>query len=390
MTGPPPDGSASTGRFADYGRPRRVDGGLRARSTRGAIGRSWWSRRFLEVLESFALGTRLTRGRSYARAGQVLSLDVAPGVVTARVQGSRPGPYRVRIALEPFPAALWDRIEAELAAQAFFSARLLAGDLPAELEELCAGVGAPLFPAGVDELAQRCDCPDFAVPCKHLAAAFYLLAEAFDADPFELLHWRGRRRAELLDRLRDLRAAATAGDRAEPAAGAAGATAGDRRAPRAGRVPARSTPDGPGRVPAWSTPDGSGRVPAWSTPDGPGREPTSSTPAVAGGGPGSPSTRDDGGRVAPAVGAARALAALPPAPLDEAVDRFWVPPVPLPDRPPTLSTGPDLLLRQLGAPAPALGGPGLLERLRRAYREFGQARPEAGRAPASGARPTTR
>ncbi|WP_405105745.1 SWIM zinc finger family protein [Micromonospora sp. NBC_01405] len=329
MTGPPPDGSASTGRFADYGRPRRVDGGLRARSARGAIGRSWWSRRFLEVLESFALGTRLTRGRSYARAGQVLSLDVAPGVVTARVQGSRPGPYRVRIALEPFPAALWDRIEAELAAQAFFSARLLAGDLPAELEELCAGVGAPLFPAGVDELAQRCDCPDFAVPCKHLAAAFYLLAEAFDADPFELLHWRGRRRAELLDRLRDLRAAA---------------------------------------------PDGAGSV----------------APAAAGGGSGSPSTRDDGGRVAPAVGAARALAALPPAPLDEAVDRFWVPPVPLPDRPPTLSTGPDLLLRQLGAPAPALGGPGLLERLRRAYREFGQARPEAGRAPASGSRPTTR
>ncbi|MER5701743.1 SWIM zinc finger family protein [Micromonospora sp. NPDC002296] len=365
MTGPSPDGSASTGRFADYGRPRRVDGGLRARSTRGAIGRSWWSRRFLEVLESFALGTRLTRGRSYARAGQVLSLDVAPGVVTARVQGSRPGPYRVRIALEPFPAALWDRIEAELGAQAFFSARLLAGDLPAELEELCAGVGAPLFPARVDELAQRCDCPDFAVPCKHLAAAFYLLAEAFDADPFELLHWRGRRRAELLDRLRDLRAA-TAADRAEPATGAAGVTSGDRGAPRAGRVPAPSTPDGAGRAP------------------------TSSTPAAAGGGSGSPSTRDGGGRVAPAVGAARAFAGLPPAPLDEAVDRFWLPPVPLPDRPPTLSTGSDLLLRQLGAPAPALGGPGLLERLRRAYREFGQARPETGRAPESGSRPTPR
>ncbi|NBE85337.1 SWIM zinc finger family protein [Micromonospora rubida] len=390
MTGPSPDGSASTGRFAEYGRPRRVDGGLRARSTRGAIGRSWWSRRFLEVLESFALGTRLTRGRSYARAGQVLSLDIAPGVVTARVQGSRPQPYRVRIALEPFPTALWHRIEAELAAQAFFSARLLAGDLPAELEELCAGAGAPLFPARVDELAQRCDCPDFAVPCKHLAAAFYLLAEAFDADPFELLHWRGRRRAELLDRLRDLRAAAPTAGRAEPTAGAAGAgaTAVDRNAPRAGRVPASSTPDGPGRVPAPSTPDGSDRVPAPSTPDGPGRA-GSAAPAVAGR-PGSPSARDDRVRVAPAVGAARALAALPPAPLDEAVDRFWVPPVPLPDRPPTLLTGPDLLLRQLGPPAPALGGPGLLERLRRAYREFGHARPETGRAPTSVPRPTTR
>ncbi|MEU4472905.1 SWIM zinc finger family protein [Micromonospora sp. NPDC023888] len=299
----------STDRFADYGRPRRVDGGLRARSARGAIGRSWWSRRFLEVLESFALGTRLTRGRSYARAGQVLTLDIAPGRVSAVVQGSRPQPYQVSIALEPFPAALWSRIEAELAGQAFFSARLLAGDLPDELEELFVAAGAPLFPAGVDELTQRCNCPDFAVPCKHLAATFYLLAEAFDADPFELLHWRGRSRAELLDELRARRVEAT---------GAA--------------LP--PTPTGPP-----SEPDG-----RLSTVDG----------------------------LAP-VGAARALAGLPATPLAESADRFWTPAVPLPDRPPRLATGPDLLLRQLGAPAPAIGGPGLLERLRRAYRAFGPA-----------------
>lgn len=292
--------------FADYGRPRRVDGGLRARSVRGAIGQSWWSRRFLEVLESFALGTRLTRGRSYARAGQVLSLDIAPGRVSAVVQGSRPTPYQVSIALKPFPATLWSRIENELAGQAFFSARLLAGDLPDELEELFIAAGAPLFPAGVDELTQRCNCPDFAVPCKHLAATFYLLAEAFDADPFELLHWRGRSRAQLLDELRARRAAAT------------GTT-------------------GPVDVP--SEPDG-----AVSTVD----------------------------FVAP-VGAARALAGLSATPLAEAADRFWSAPVPLPDRPPRLVTGTDLLLRQLGAPAPAIGGPGLLERLRRAYRAFGPA-----------------
>ncbi|GAA2717717.1 SWIM zinc finger family protein [Micromonospora olivasterospora] len=333
----PSGGGASTGRFAEYGRPRRVDGGLRARSTRGAIGRSWWSRRFLEVLESFALGTRLTRGRSYARAGQVLSLDVAPGVVTASVQGSRAEPYRVRIELAPFPARLWDRVEAELAAQAFFSARLLAGDLPAELEELFVAAGAPLFPAGIDELAQRCSCPDFAVPCKHLAAAFYLLAEAFDADPFALLHWRGRRRSDLLDRLRALRAA---DGRAAPP------TAGDDGRAAEGRAP--STADDGDRA------DGI-RV--------------------------RPSRAD--GRALPAVGAARALAALPAAPPADAVDRFWVPPVPLPDRPPSLATGPDLLLRQLGAPAPALGGPGLVERLRRAYREFGRPRPETDRGPSS-------
>ncbi|GAA0398313.1 SWIM zinc finger family protein [Micromonospora gifhornensis] len=291
-----PTGTGGRGRFADYGRPRRVDGGLRARSSRGAIGVSWWSRRFLEVLESFALGTRLTRGRAYARAGQVVRLDIAPGTVTSTVQGSRPRPYQVHIALPVFPEQLWARIEAELAGQAFFSARLLAGDLPAELEELFTAVGAPLFPATVTELAQRCSCPDAAVPCKHLAATFYLLAEAFDADPFALLHWRGRSRDALLDRLRELRGTGT-----------------------------------------------------------------------------KPSSTGTLGTVRPAAaGAARALTDLPVAPLAETVDRFWLPPVPLPDRPPSVASRPDLLLRQLGAPAPAIGGPGLLERLRQAYRQLGE------------------
>ncbi|WP_216592971.1 SWIM zinc finger family protein [Verrucosispora sioxanthis] len=291
------------GRFADYGPPRRVDGGLRARSTRGAIGVSWWSRRFLEVL------ARLTRGRSYARAGQVLRLDVAPGVVTAVVQGSRAKPYQVSVALPPFPARLWERIEQELAAQAFFSARLLAGDLPAELEELFVAAEAPLFPAAIGELDQRCSCPDVAVPCKHLAATFYLLAEAFDADPFTLLHWRGRSRADLLARLRRLRVEDQASTTPQlrdgaPVAGVDAAAARDVAGP----------------------------------PDLTGRR----------------------------------LADLPGTPLAEAVDRFWLPPVPLPDRPPSLTARPDLLLRQLGAPAPAIGGPGLVERLRHAYRQLGE------------------
>ncbi|MGW4297442.1 SWIM zinc finger family protein [Micromonospora chersina] len=301
-----PDGGS---RFAEFGPPRRVEGGLKARSTRGAIGSSWWSRRFLEVLESFALGTRLTRGRAYARRGQVLRLDVAPGLVTASVQGSRPDPYPVRIGLAAYPDEVWERIEVELAGQAFFSARLLAGDLPAELEELFAAAGAPLFPRAVGELDQHCGCPDFAVPCKHLAATFYLLAEAFDADPFQLLHWRGRARGELLDRLRTLRGAASPGD---PAA----------------------APDGP------------------------------AVPADTHGAPG-PNARQ-------VAGAGRVLGGLPAVPPDEEVDRFWLSPVALPDRPPTLATGPELLLRQLGPPGAAIGGPGLVERLRRAYRQFGR------------------
>ncbi|MFE2612345.1 SWIM zinc finger family protein [Micromonospora chalcea] len=311
--------------FDDYGPPLRVEGGLRARSTRGAIGQSWWSRRFVEVLESFALGSRLTRGRAYARRGQVLRLDVSPGKVTAEVQGSRPRPYPVRIGLAAYPEKVWRRLESELAGQAFFSARLLAGDLPAELEELFAEAGAPLFPAEIDELDQSCGCPDFAVPCKHLAATFYLLAEAFDADPFHLLHWRGRSRAELLDRLRTLRGARTT----------------------------EVVPDGSGAAADRSAPlGGSGGTPVLAGP-GAGREPAAT------------------GATAPVIGAARALAGLPAIEPDAELDRFWLAPVALPDRPPTLATGPELLLRQLGSPGAAIGGPGLAERLRRAYREFG-------------------
>jgi uncharacterized Zn finger protein len=302
--------------FADYGRPRRVDGGLRARSTRGAIGRSWWSRRFVDVLESFALGTRLTRGRSYARAGQVISLDVAPGVVTASVQGSRSTPYRVGVQLPVFPEPVWGRIEGLLAAQALFSARLLAGDVPPELERLFADAGAPLFPATIDELRMRCSCPDVAVPCKHLAATFYLLAEAFDADPFRLLHWRGRDRAGLLARLRALR-------------GASGRKRPDRQATRRGGAADVGARDGVGST-----------------------------------------GRDEAAAV---VGAALALADLTAEEPVAQLDRFWLSPVPLPDRPATLATGSDLLLRQLGAPGAAIGGPGLSERLRRAYRRLGAA-----------------
>jgi uncharacterized Zn finger protein len=187
-----------------------VEGGLVARSARGAIGEHWWSRRFLEVLESFALGSRLTRGKNYARRGQVISLEVAPGVVTARVQGSRRTPYKVSISLPAFSELVWAKVEVALAEQAIHSARLLAGEMPHDLEEVFLAGGAPLFPQRAQDLALSCSCPDWEVPCKHLAATFYLLAERFDDDPFTILLWRGRSRGTLLSRLRALRGGDTA------------------------------------------------------------------------------------------------------------------------------------------------------------------------------------
>jgi uncharacterized Zn finger protein len=194
--------------FPPPSRPRPVEGGLRARSTRGAIAQTWWSERFIEVLEDIGIGNRLQRGRTYARQGQVISLDVDPGSVTAKVQGSRPRPYRVRIGIPAFGKTEWTQAEHALAGNAWYTANLLSGEMPDDIEEVFTGLGLSLFPATARELSLDCSCPDQAVPCKHLAATFYLLAEHFDDDPFAILAWRGRERDDLLA---NLQAARTAG-----------------------------------------------------------------------------------------------------------------------------------------------------------------------------------
>ncbi|MHB8263138.1 MAG: SWIM zinc finger family protein [Acidimicrobiales bacterium] len=181
-------------------RPRPADG-LRARSQRGAIGESWWSKRFIDVLESFHMDTRLTRGRAYARAGQVLGVEVVSGEVTSRVQGSRAKPYTVSIRLLPLSGKDWVKVEQAMEERAVFLAKLLAGDMPHDIEEVFSACRLSLFPESLRDLTTDCSCPDWANPCKHIAATFYLLAETFDEDPFLIFQWRGRTKQELLSRL---------------------------------------------------------------------------------------------------------------------------------------------------------------------------------------------
>ena len=212
------------GRWDDWppARPIRVEGGIKARSKRGAIGEQWWSRRFIAVLESAGLGGRLARGRSYARAGQVLDFALTQGKVTARVQGSRIRPYQVRIGVLPLTKAQWRRVQERLAGQALFRAKLLAGEMPHEIEEVFAECGTPLFPRSASDLDMHCSCPDWGVPCKHLAAVCYVLAEEFDRDPFAMLAWRGKARENLLAALRQIQA--SSGADPSPAAGSAAAS----------------------------------------------------------------------------------------------------------------------------------------------------------------------
>ncbi len=191
--------------FYSESRPRKVTGGIKTKSERGAIGETWWSKRWLQVLESFSMGSRLTRGRSYARQGQVLSIDIQAGIVRAKVQGSRMKPYDIQIRLKPLSQVDWDKVTEVMAAQALFAAKLLAGEMPSNIEEAFGAAHLSLFPTAEKELDTDCSCPDWANPCKHIAAVYYLLAEQFDTDPFLIFKLRGRTKEEIIATLREKR-----------------------------------------------------------------------------------------------------------------------------------------------------------------------------------------
>src|SRR6476620_4850610 len=203
-------------RFFPSSKPRAVDGGIKARSKRGAIAQTWWSGRFIAVLEGMGLGGRLERGRRYARTGQVVDMVVAAGLVAAQVQGSRVKPCRVRISIAAYDKAQWARLERALAEKAWYAAQLLSGQMPDDLEKVFGEAGLPLFPAVGKDMSMDCSCPDWGVPCKHVAAVCYLLAESFDEDPFRILAWRGRERDDLLTNLRALRSSTPKGGGSQP------------------------------------------------------------------------------------------------------------------------------------------------------------------------------
>lgn len=190
-------------RFGPSG-PREAKGGIRAQSKRGSFGESWWAKRWMQVLESFQLGGRLQRGRSYARRGQVLSIAVEKGLVISKVQGSRLQPYDVTMQVQSLNAADWKRVAEAVSAQAIFAAKLLAGELPAEIEEIFGAEKLSLFPVRVSDLRTNCSCPDDSNPCKHIAAVYCLLAEEFDRDPFLILKMRGISREEFREILTEL------------------------------------------------------------------------------------------------------------------------------------------------------------------------------------------
>ncbi len=192
-------------------RPRRTrrptgaiptDQGVASRSQRGAFVESWWAERWVAALEGLITPLRLARGRSYARAGQVLSIQEQTGIVLADVQGSRRTPYRVTIGLAPLSDEAWERVIAALSSRPDLAAGLLAGEMPRDIDEVFAAARASLFPTKPDHLRLTCNCPDKVTVCKHIAATCYLLGEQLDEDPFLLFRLRGRGQEEVVEGLR--------------------------------------------------------------------------------------------------------------------------------------------------------------------------------------------
>lgn len=181
--------------------PRKASGGIRARSESGEFSRNWWAQRWIEAMERLVLRARLQRGQRYARMGQVLSMEESRNGVVVYVQGSRAKPYRITLQVNPLNDRQWERVLDVLSEQAIFAAQLLAGEMPDQIEEAFSTAGVSLYPTHLGDLKTECNCPDWANPCKHIAAAHYILGDRFDEDPFLLFRLRGRTKEQIMEGL---------------------------------------------------------------------------------------------------------------------------------------------------------------------------------------------
>jgi uncharacterized Zn finger protein len=171
--------------------------------------REWWAQRWVDVLESFGWVRRLARARNYAREGNVLNIEFRGSKVHSQVQGTAPEPYKVSLSLDPFDDEQWQYVIESMAERAIFSAKLLAGEMPQNIEEVFTANGLSLFPLTKFDIHSKCSCPDPANPCKHIGAVYYLLGDRFSEDPFVLFQLRGRTKEQILTALRQMRSAHT-------------------------------------------------------------------------------------------------------------------------------------------------------------------------------------
>jgi uncharacterized Zn finger protein len=167
--------------------------------------REWWSQRWLDLLDSYRFKKRLERARNYSRQGNVQSIKFKAAKVLARVQGSEAEPYKVSLSLDAFTEEEWSYVVETMSQKAIFAAKLLAGEMPQNIEEVFISNGLSLFPFTLGDVHSKCSCPDKVVPCKHIGAVYYQLGDRFSEDPFVLFQLRGRTKEQIISDLRQLR-----------------------------------------------------------------------------------------------------------------------------------------------------------------------------------------
>ncbi len=192
--------------------PRRVHHGIRLRRKAGMEGLPWWAQAWLKGMETgFAEAVRI-EGLQYAQSGQVVTMEIVPGVARMKVQGRATRPYECSMMFHPWTSEQWTAVIAAMSQEAIHSARLLTGELPQGAERLVSGLGLRLFPAGLkaaDPIVE-CACKE-AKPCKHVHAAACVLAERIEVDPLVLFTLRGLTGERLLERIQEHRALTSRG-----------------------------------------------------------------------------------------------------------------------------------------------------------------------------------
>ena len=154
------------------------------------IAKSWWGKAWCQNLEQYAdFETRLPRGQKYVRSGAVVDLQIQKGKITARVQGTRRTPYKIEIRISPLSQQRCDEIMDRCTTRVDTLENLLSGSFPESMKDVFLGDGG-LFPTP-REISFSCSCPDWAVMCKHVAAALYGVGARLDENPTLFFSLRG-------------------------------------------------------------------------------------------------------------------------------------------------------------------------------------------------------
>lgn len=164
-----------------------------------AFGKTWWGSEWLKSLSHIDYANRIPRGSAYAKKGAVKSINVKGNVITARVSGRRSTPYRVTICVPLFKPEQIELLMKKLLEQPSLISKLLNRELDPEVFQVAKRIGLNLFPQRWSDLDMNCSCPDWAVPCKHLAAVIYMMSREIDNDPFLVFSMHG---VDLLEELK--------------------------------------------------------------------------------------------------------------------------------------------------------------------------------------------